>query len=308
MRLRHIEVFHAVMVTGSVSGAARLINVTQPAVSRTLQHAEVNLGISLFTRSRNRLIPTPEALALYPHVQQLFGDLDSVQRIASTLRTGEGTAELRVVTILTLGNEVMPRALTLFRKKHPQVHVAFQALHSPQILAALALQEADLGFLFSATPHPALIQEKLAEAELVCIVGKQHVQPSILKQPTVTFEDLAAISVIGLDMNDPLGLMLGQACREAGANFEPICSVQTYHAALALAKHGHGAAIVDSCTALSAISNDVIVRPIRPVVPVPVHLVRPAARPMSVIAKSFAKAVSDVLRNHAFGDSESPSS
>ena len=36
MRLRHIEVFNAVMVTGSVSGAARLINITQPAVSRTL--------------------------------------------------------------------------------------------------------------------------------------------------------------------------------------------------------------------------------------------------------------------------------
>ena len=37
MRLRHIEVFNAVMVTGSVSGAARLINITQPAVSRTPQ-------------------------------------------------------------------------------------------------------------------------------------------------------------------------------------------------------------------------------------------------------------------------------
>ena len=301
MRLRHIEVFHAVMVTGSVSGAARLINVTQPAVSRTLQHAELRLGISLFTRSRNRLIPTPEALALYPHVQQLFSDLDAVQRIASTLRAGEAATELKVVTVLTLGHEVMPRALTIFRKRHPEVHVAFQALHSPQILAALALQEADLGFLFSATPHPALIQEKLADAELVCIVGRQYVQPRMLKRTTVTVEELAEMQLIGLDMNDPLGLMLGQACREAGADFEPICSVQTYHAALALARHGHGAAIVDSCTALSAASDDVVVRPIRPVIPVPVHLVRPAAKPMSVIAKSFAKAVSDVLKESRIG-------
>ena len=43
MRLRHIEVFNAVMLTGSVSGAARLMNVTQPAVSRTLQHAEIQM-------------------------------------------------------------------------------------------------------------------------------------------------------------------------------------------------------------------------------------------------------------------------
>ncbi|MFM9901533.1 MAG: LysR family transcriptional regulator, partial [Polaromonas sp.] len=52
MRLRHIEVFNAVMLTGSVSGAARLVNVTQPAVSRTLQHAELQLGFALFQRRK----------------------------------------------------------------------------------------------------------------------------------------------------------------------------------------------------------------------------------------------------------------
>lgn len=66
MRLRHIEVFNAVMQTGSVSAAARLINITQPAVSRTLQHAELQLGFALFQRARGRLTPTNEALALFP--------------------------------------------------------------------------------------------------------------------------------------------------------------------------------------------------------------------------------------------------
>ena len=58
MRLKHIEVFHAVMQTGSVSAAARLLHVTQPAVSRTLQHAELQLGFPLFERVRGRLTPT----------------------------------------------------------------------------------------------------------------------------------------------------------------------------------------------------------------------------------------------------------
>ena len=68
MRLRHIEVFNAVMQTGSVSAAARLINITQPAVSRTLQHAELQLGFALFQRARGRLTPTNEALALFPRI------------------------------------------------------------------------------------------------------------------------------------------------------------------------------------------------------------------------------------------------
>lgn len=66
MRLKHIEVFHAVMQTGSVSAAARLLHVTQPAVSRTLQHAELQLGFPLFERVRGRLTPTNEAAALFP--------------------------------------------------------------------------------------------------------------------------------------------------------------------------------------------------------------------------------------------------
>ena len=76
MRLRHIEVFNAVMQTGSVSAAARLINITQPAVSRTLQHAELQLGFALFQRARGRLTPTNEALALFPHIEKLFEQLD----------------------------------------------------------------------------------------------------------------------------------------------------------------------------------------------------------------------------------------
>ena len=86
MRLRHIEVFNAVMLTGSVSEAARLINVTQPAVSRTLQHAEIQLGFPLFQRAKGRLTPTTEALTLFPHIERLFAQLDEVQRLA--LQTG----------------------------------------------------------------------------------------------------------------------------------------------------------------------------------------------------------------------------
>ncbi len=84
MRLRHIEVFNAIMLTGSVSAAARLINITQPAVSRTLQHAEIQLGFPLFQRAKGRLTPTTEALTLYPHIERLFAQLDEVQRPAST--------------------------------------------------------------------------------------------------------------------------------------------------------------------------------------------------------------------------------
>src|SRR5579875_2454335 len=64
MHLRYIELFHAVLTTGSLTGAAKLLNISQPAASKALQHAEDQLGFPLFSRVRGRLQPTQQALLL----------------------------------------------------------------------------------------------------------------------------------------------------------------------------------------------------------------------------------------------------
>src|SRR5262249_42480182 len=77
--LKQIEYFRAVMETGSVSGAATLLNVSQPNVSRMLKYTETRLGMPLFDRLKGRLQPTPEALALFREVQSLHAHLESLQ-------------------------------------------------------------------------------------------------------------------------------------------------------------------------------------------------------------------------------------
>ncbi|NBO76272.1 MAG: LysR family transcriptional regulator, partial [Betaproteobacteria bacterium] len=75
MRLRHLEVFHAVMRAGTVSGAARLLHISQPAVSKVLQHAEAQLGLALFERVHGKFHPTPEARRLFAEVDKLHAEL-----------------------------------------------------------------------------------------------------------------------------------------------------------------------------------------------------------------------------------------
>ncbi len=295
MRLRHIEVFHAVMLTGSVSGAARLMNVTQPAVSRLLQHAELQLGFALFQREKGRLAATAEALTLYPHIEQLFAQLDDVQRLAATLKAGHQHDELRVLTVLALSYELLPRAIASFRRQHPDVRIAMQSLHSPQIMSALLLQEADLGLVFSPVAHPALVTEPLAQARMVCVVPHALMQPRWRARQALALTDLVDSPIAGLDMQDPVGRSLGQACREAGVGLDYRLTVQTYHAALALAHHGLGIALVDTCTALSADTSRVTVLALEPAIAVPVNCLRSAARPGSVMARAFVRHVRQTL-------------
>ena len=297
MRLRHIEVFNAVMLTGSVSAAARLLHVTQPAVSRTLQHAEIQLGFGLFQRVRGRLAPTAEAQTLYPHVERLFAQLDEVQRLAGNLKTARASqGELRVLTVLALSYEVFPRAMRLFRLKYPEVSVLHEALHSPQIVSSLVLQQADVGYVFSAITHPALAQEQIGERRVMCVAPKGMLTPRQVKSGSLTLAQLSELPVIALDGSDPLGVTLAHVMRETGTGLKPVMTVQTYHVALALAHHGVGVAMVEGCTAASADHTKVDVVALEPRVPVTVRTLRPNGRPHSLVARGFTRCMTQALQ------------
>ncbi|CAN7682338.1 LysR substrate-binding domain-containing protein [Acidovorax sp. LjRoot66] len=287
MRLRHIEVFNAVMLTGSVSAAARLINVSQPAVSRILAHAELQLGFALFHRLKGRLVPTTEAQTLYPHIERLFTQLDDVQRLAASLKGDGREGELHILSVLALSYEVLPRALRSFRAQHPDVGITIEALHSPQIVSALVLQEADVGFVFSSIAHPSLSQEHIADGYMVCVAPKGMLDPALVRSGTVHLTDLADTPVVRLDVRDPIGTVVSHACREAGVGLRTAITVQTYHAALALARHGHAVALVDACTAASADRSQVDVLALAPHIPVPIQSLRTVDRPASLLASAM---------------------
>lgn len=293
MRLRHIEVFNAVMVTGSVSGAARLINVTQPAVSRTLKHAELQLGFALFERAGGRLVATAEARSLFPLVDKLFSDLDEVRRMARSLRAADGNNELRVLTVLAMSYEAFPAAVERFRLQHPSVVIHHAALHSPEIVDALVLQEADLGFLFAAPSHAALSEECLSSQRLVCIVPKGLLPRLRPATDALGVNELAGLPLIGLDARDPVGRMLANALGDT--QLQPVIIVQTYHVALALAHRGVGVAIVEACTAQSADLNRVEVLPFEPAVQTHVYALRPLARPHSQLVRAFTECMRQAL-------------
>lgn len=86
MRLRHIEIIHAIMASGSISGAARRLNVSQPNISRVLAHAEQQLGFALFDRRPSGLLPTARAQQLMPEIDQLYLHLQRIDQLAQRLR------------------------------------------------------------------------------------------------------------------------------------------------------------------------------------------------------------------------------
>src|SRR3546814_646875 len=128
MRFRQIEIFHAVYTTGSISAAARALHVSQPSVSKVLHHTQSQLGLTLFTLVRGRLVATDEAHALFVEVSEIVERLTSLKKTVSNIRN-VGGGHIRLGVVPSLGLHVAPLAIARFRKLHPQVTFAVQTLH-----------------------------------------------------------------------------------------------------------------------------------------------------------------------------------
>ena len=83
MRLRHVEVFHAIMQVGTIKGAASTLGTSQSRVISVLQHFELQLGWSLFERQGGKLQPTPEARRLFRDTAPVVNQINVVRRVAA---------------------------------------------------------------------------------------------------------------------------------------------------------------------------------------------------------------------------------
>lgn len=291
MKLRHLEVFHAVMLAGTLSSAARLLHMTQPAATQSLQAAERQLGYALFTRQNNRLVPTTEALVLMPEVSRLMGQLDAVRRLALAQREG-AHAPLRVLLVPSLAVVQLPAALRLFRQRHAAVALQLRSLHSAEIVRALALREADLGIVYG-PPNPAtgLDTQVLAQGRLVCVSRRP-----LARGGAVTLAEVAREPWIRIDERDPLGGLLAEHVARAGVQPEGGLAVQTHHTALVLAEQGFGVAVIDSFTAAARQDRALHVQPLEPEVPVTVHALLPAGPRPQRAAAAFVRAFAQALQ------------
>ena len=114
LNLRQIEVFRAIMLTGSISKAAQLLNVSQPAISRLLSYTESRIGLVLFERIKGRLYPTPEARRLYQVVEQVHNSVQRVNEVATDL-IEKRHGSLHIAVSPSLGQTLIPMAAPLIR-------------------------------------------------------------------------------------------------------------------------------------------------------------------------------------------------
>lgn len=269
MRLRHIEVFHAVYLTGSVSGGARALNVSQPTISKVLRHAEMQLGFDLFHRERGRLFPTDKGKLLFEQTQPVFEQINELRKYAGMLASTH-IGQLRLVMTPAFSLDVVPKVITEFSRRHSDVAIEVETLHAAEISKSVSNNTADIGLALEAVEAPGLTVTSIGQCKFVCVAPVSFA----LKRGAVRLEDLAGFPLIRLNAKSPLGQLLNNRLAEA-LDVEPQGQIvaETYHLAKRLAAQGAGIAIIDNITALSGNLDGVTLHAVTDIDPVRLDVV-----------------------------------
>jgi DNA-binding transcriptional LysR family regulator len=203
--------FLAVLEEGSLSGAARALDIAQPTVGRHVTALERSLGLALFTRSPAGLLPTEAATELGAHAVAMESAAAALRRAASSHGAGvQGV--VRVTASDVVGVEVLPSIITRLRERHPGLTIELALTNKVQDLLR---READIAVRMVRPSQGALVARRVGRIELGL-----HATAHYLERHGVprTAADLRRHAVIGFDRATPFirgaARMLGGIERE----------------------------------------------------------------------------------------------
>jgi DNA-binding transcriptional LysR family regulator len=281
--LRQIEYFRAVMESGSVSGAAAILNVSQPNVSRMIKYTEMRLGLALFERRKGRLHPTPEAAALFREVQSLHLHLESLQDSVRRIASG-AYRRFHVGASPSLGRHVVPSILSRLRRELPELPIKFDILSVSQIVDYLAFGQGECACTIFPITHPQIETEACLSGSLLCVVPRGH---RLAAKDSVTAQELAGERLIGFESNTPHGQIVESFFQSAGMSPEFSTLVRFAESACALVEHQDGVALVDEFTISGDAFPNLVPVPVKGRKPFRIYFHSPVQHPLSIAGERF---------------------
>lgn len=291
MNLRHIEVFHAVYVNGSVSAAARMLNVSQPSVSKVLRHSESLLGFPLFHRTGGRLVPTEDAHTLFVEVAEIQDRVYALREASRNLKRGSGLL-LKVSALPSIALDVLPSTVAQFLRSHRQAIFDLQTIHHEDLLRKLYERETDIAVAYEVPQGAAVGHHPLGRGELV-VLYRESDMPDAPER--LELAALAGKPLISLAASGPLGQLFAGEVQKRGLELDEVVSARTFHIASALVRQGVGLTVVDNFTALASLAPGLAMRPLATPLTFDVNAMYLHNRPPTALATDFLKALAQKI-------------
>ena len=253
LNIKQIEVFAAVMEHGSTITAALHLRISQPSVSKHLKLLEANSGVNLFVRNNNRLVPTPEAHALYEEIKRTYVGISHLEGFVENL-SSQVKYEIGIGSMPMLSYEWLPRVVTGFLQAYDHYSVSILINTTQTIGTWVASGRVDLGFCMEMGDNIGVKQELLMQLPLVCALPPGHDKTgcSIISSNDLNGETLITLTQVDDWKSEKEDWRMAVKNKLDADKVKPrnILSVSTSHDACEFVNCGLGVALVPALAAI----------------------------------------------------------
>ena len=302
IRFRQLQAFHATYESGTVTGAAALLGISQPGISNLLSQLERETRFKLFERTRGRLIPTPEAAVLYEEVDTVVRGLDHVGQAVTDLQNKQG-GQLQVASQHAMSFGFMPKLIAQFARTRPDMSISFQSQYSSKVQEWVMSGLFEIGVcetpqLYDAlTAHPFRVEMQLA----------MHPDNPLARHDILTPELCGAEPFIVMGPDHMTHRRTREAFHTAGVPWNTRVHTHLFKNMLSFVQEGMGVAILDPFLLDHDDSGSFITRPFAPAIHMDMMVITSATRPLSALASDFLDLLlHEIARSN--GNGVSPSS
>ena len=285
MNLQRLRYFVAVAEELHFGRAADRLNMSQPPLSQQIRLLERELDTALFDRSTRRVSLTDAGAFLYPEAVRLLAEADSVDRLMDQRRHGQA-GTLRVGFVDSAAYEVMPRALSEYRRRRPRVDYELHTMSSDEQVKALRAGRIDLG-IGRAAADPERVEATLVMQEpLLVAAGTSH---RLAATPGAHLRDLDGEAIIGFDrrVSPSLHAVLAGMLGAEGVTYDPIIEATEYATILGFVAAGEGVAIVPASVRTFQPPGLAYVQLLEAWASVPLLLITRAGEPLPLVAQAL---------------------
>lgn len=272
------------MLCQTVTRAAEMLCISQPAVTRLLADLEESVGFALFERVRGRLHPTAEAHLLYEEVDRSLIGVDRIARAAHAIKTQQ-RGSLIVAATPSIALSFLPRAIANFLQDHGEIRIMLGVYDSRSIVDMVIGQRCDVGIVHLSISNTEAHGDKLMAIAQVCAVPIGH---RLATRQVVVPADLEGEFFISHPSFLSSRLAIDAMFAAHGVKCKPAQVESQVSATLvSLVAAGLGVSLVDAITAIEYKGSDVRFIPFEPTVMLDFTVLRPSQRTPSKLAEVF---------------------
>ncbi len=244
MNLHYLRVFLTVAEYEHITRASEELIISQPAVTKTIQHLEQEVGLELIERHGRRIALTHAGRVLHKYARRVFALEREMEDALAALRDVEA-GEVTLAASMTTGVYLLPPIVALFRSRYPQVNLQVSILNSGEIVEQTLSWNLDFGLVegdASALP-PELNVEVFDHDELVLVISPNHHWRDV---QALKPEELGRGELLLREQGSGIREVIEHALHQHDVQLRPLLTVPDNEAIKQMVLCGVGAAIVSA--------------------------------------------------------------